>query len=272
MRYGNVINRKDILMGKHVQTSPRRLNKKINRSLTAVAAVGFILSATTGSAIAAPIANDTPKIERASVVTGLDKKAEVAPKSLLAPAVTAPATAKLSFTRSEVVTVAAPKKEEPKPEPVKVQLAEAEVAAPVAAPAPAQPMNLTNPAVITPIAPATPAAPVASNGTKGAAILAAARAQIGVNQDCTMLVTNALKAVGINFHDWPAGYKSLGTIVSAVDAQPGDLIYYADGGGGQAHIAVYAGGGRAVHGGFNGNSTIEFSANVGSGPVFIRVN
>jgi len=30
--------------------------------------------------------------------------------------------------------------------------------------------------------------------------------------------------------------------------------------------------GMAVHGGYNGNQTVVFSANVGSGPVFIRVN
>jgi cell wall-associated NlpC family hydrolase len=88
-----------------------------------------------------------------------------------------------------------------------------------------------------------------------------------------MLVTNSLKAVGINFHDWPAGYLSLGTVVSAADAQPGDLLYYVNGSGpgSMAHIAVYSGNGMAVHGGFNGNSTVEFSANVGSGPVYIRV-
>lgn len=86
-----------------------------------------------------------------------------------------------------------------------------------------------------------------------------------------MLVTNALAAVGINYHGWPAGYLSLGTTVSAAEAQPGDLLYYADGGAGVAHIAVYAGNGQAVHGGYNGNQTVVFSANVGSGPVYIRV-
>jgi hypothetical protein len=87
-----------------------------------------------------------------------------------------------------------------------------------------------------------------------------------------MLVTNSLKAVGINFHDWPAGYLSLGTVVSAADAQPGDLIYYVNGGSGMAHIAIKSEGvDRAIHGGFNGNSTVEFSANVGSGPIYIRV-
>jgi cell wall-associated NlpC family hydrolase len=121
------------------------------------------------------------------------------------------------------------------------------------------------------VAAATPAAPVAAS-SKGQAILSAAYAQLGVQQDCTMLVTNALAAVGIHFHDWPAGYLSLGRTVSAAEAQPGDLIYYADGGAGVAHIAVYAGNGQAVHGGYNGNQTVVFSAYVGSGPVFIRVS
>ncbi|MFF1830167.1 NlpC/P60 family protein [Paenarthrobacter sp. NPDC058040] len=115
-------------------------------------------------------------------------------------------------------------------------------------------------------------APAASSGL-GAAIAAAAYAQLGVTQDCTMLVTNSLAAVGIHFHDWPAGYLSLGRTVSAAEAQPGDLAYYANGGyGGMAHIAVYVGNGMAVHGGWNGSTTALFSVNVGSGPVFIRVN
>ncbi len=104
----------------------------------------------------------------------------------------------------------------------------------------------------------------------GSAIAAAALAQLGVYQDCTALATNALAAVGIYFHGWPAEYMSLGTIVSASEAQPGDLIYYADGGVGMAHIAVYIGNGQAVHGGYKG-STVIASAYMGSGPVFIRV-
>jgi len=146
--------------------------------------------------------------------------------------------------------------------------------APVAEPAPvveAPAAPAAKPVATVKVAAATPAAHVSASG-KGAAILSAAYAQLGVNQDCTMLVTNALAAVGIHFHDWPAGYLSLGRTVSAAEAQPGDLIYYADGGAGMAHVAVYAGNGQAVHGGFNGNQTVVFSANVGSGPVFIRVS
>lgn len=174
--------------------------------------------------------------------------------------ISAESTIAISFEKPAVTTTPAPVVEAPEPE-VEVQEAEAPAAAPVAT------------AKVTATAPAAaPAAPAASASGKGAAILSAAYAQLGVMQDCTMLVTNSLAAVGINFHDWPAGYLSLGRTVSAAEAQPGDLIYYADGGAGMAHIAVYAGNGQAVHGGYNGNQTVVFSANVGSGPVFIRVN
>ena len=119
--------------------------------------------------------------------------------------------------------------------------------------------------------PAAAATTQAASSNKGAAIYQAALAQLGRYQDCTMLVTNALKAVGINFHDWPIGYMSLGTVVPASQAQPGDLIYYANGGLGMAHIAVYAGNGQAVHGGWLGNQTVLNSANVAGGAVYIRV-
>jgi peptidoglycan DL-endopeptidase CwlO len=177
--------------------------------------------------------------------------------------ISAESTIAISFEKPAVTTTPAPVVEAPEPE-VEVQEATAP-AAPAAQPVLAAKVTASAPA-------AAPAAPAASASGKGAAILSAAYAQLGVMQDCTMLVTNSLAAVGINFHDWPAGYLSLGRTVSAAEAQPGDLIYYADGGAGMAHIAVYAGNGQAVHGGYNGNQTVVFSANVGSGPVFIRVN
>ncbi|UUL76300.1 C40 family peptidase [Pseudarthrobacter sp. Fe7] len=175
--------------------------------------------------------------------------------------ISAASTIAISYEKPAVTTTPAPVVE-PAPQ---VQVQEAAPAAqPVAAP------KITAKVATTAAAQAAPAAQVSASG-KGAAILSAAYAQAGVHQDCTMLVTNALAAVGIHFHDWPAGYLSLGDRVPMSQAQPGDLLYYADGGGGMAHIAVYAGNGMAVHGGFNGNDTVVFSANVGSGPVAIRV-
>lgn len=111
-----------------------------------------------------------------------------------------------------------------------------------------------------------------ANGSAIGGIAGAAQSQVGINQDCTALASKALAANGIYFHGWPADYMSLGSVVSAGEAQAGDLIYYANGGTGAAHIAVYTGNGQAVHGGWLGNQTVAGSAYVGSGPVFIRVN
>lgn len=173
------------------------------------------------------------------------------------------------ITADSTVIVAQPKvlveTEAAPPPPVEVTPIPKVEYIPAPEPAPAQP----TPVVIVPPQPVAP--PVSAGAGARQAILNAAYAQIGVYQDCTMLVTNSLRAVGINFHDWPIGYFTLGYQVSRLDALPGDLVYYANGGGGWAHIAVYAGNGRAVHGGFNGNETREFSVDVGSGPVFIRV-
>lgn len=203
-----------------------------------------------------------------------------------APAVVeAPADADVAFNRTPVKAIAAPAvaeapvvtaQAETVVEVEEVPAAQAETVEPVAATlavnvqqeAPAQ----VAPAEAAPAAeaPAAPEAPAASSGT-AATIAAAAQGQLGVIQDCTRLASNALAAAGINFHGWPAGYLSLGRTVSAGEAIPGDLIYYADGGAGVAHIAVYIGGGQAVHGGFNGNQTVVAPADLGSGPVFIRV-
>lgn len=105
----------------------------------------------------------------------------------------------------------------------------------------------------------------------GNSVVAAAYNQLGMNQDCTRLVSNALQAVGISHHSSPAGYMVLGNVISSLDAQPGDLIYYADGGAGIPHVAVYIGNGMAIHGGWKGYTTVIASAYVGNNPIFIRL-
>lgn len=101
----------------------------------------------------------------------------------------------------------------------------------------------------------------------------AAYAQLGRRQDCTRLVSNALAAAGIKFHGWPREYFALGYTVSASQARPGDLIYYANGGNGLAHIALYVGNGKAIHGGWGGK-TVLYSANYSScsTPIYIRIS
>ena len=176
--------------------------------------------------------------------------------------------------QTKAVTTAAPKTETKAVAPatqtkaVTTTAPKTETKAAAQTPAPAAQTKAATPA---PAAQTKPAATTTPSGSKNAAIYQAALAQVGRYQDCTMLVTNALKSVGINYHDWPAGYMKLGTQVSASQAQAGDLVYYANGGTGLAHIAVYAGNGQAVHGGWLGNQTVVNTANVGSGPVYIRV-
>ncbi|WOH19653.1 NlpC/P60 family protein [Paenarthrobacter sp. GOM3] len=216
------------------------------------AASGLVLT----SGVAANAAETN--VDRESTATSaLDVQAVV--QSTIA----ADSTVAISYERPVVTTVEAPAPVETKA-PAKAE-AKATESGTTAAPAGNATLAVNSSATAA-------KAPAASSGL-GAAIAAAAYAQLGVTQDCTMLVTNSLAAVGIHFHDWPAGYLSLGRTVSAAEAQPGDLAYYANGGlAGQAHIAVYVGNGMAVHGGWNGSTTALFSVNVGSGPVFIRVN
>jgi cell wall-associated NlpC family hydrolase len=202
------------------------------------AASGLVLT----SGIAANAADTNVQREATSAST-LDVQSS-------APAnISAASSIAISFEKPAVSTSPAPVVEAPRP------VVEVQEAAPAAA------VSATVGA---------PAAPAASSGN-GAAIAAAAYAQLGVSQDCTALATNALAAAGIHFHGWPAGYLSLGRTVSAAEAQPGDLAYYQNGGVGMAHIAVYVGNGMAVHGGWNGGTTALYSVYVGSGPVFIRV-
>ena len=114
-----------------------------------------------------------------------------------------------------------------------------------------------------------PAAPAAAVGGTNAIMLASAYAQLGAAQDCTVLVEQALRAAGHSVGDLaPAQLAAYGTQVST--PEPGDMIYYADGGMGLAHIAIYIGNGEAIHSGWNGNQTVINSANVGSGPVYYR--
>ena len=196
----------------------------------------------------------TPKAEVKKETPAVAPKVEVKKET--------PAAAPKAEVKKET-PVAAPKAEVKKETPAVAPKAEVKKETPVATAAPS--------VAAKPAAPAAAATTQAASSNKGAAIYQAALAQLGRYQDCTMLVTNALKAVGINFHDWPIGYMSLGTVVPASQAQPGDLIYYANGGLGMAHIAVYAGNGQAVHGGWLGNQTVLNSANVAGGAVYIRV-
>ena len=219
------------------------------------------------AAPAAPAAQTkvaAPATQTKAVAPAAQTKAAAPVAQTKAAAPVAQTKAAAPATQTKAVTTTAPKTETKAAAQTPAPAAQTKAATP----APAAQTKAATPA---PAAQTKPAATTTPSGSKNAAIYQAALAQVGRYQDCTMLVTNALKSVGINYHDWPAGYMKLGTQVSASQAQAGDLVYYANGGTGLAHIAVYAGNGQAVHGGWLGNQTVVNTANVGSGPVYIRV-
>lgn len=116
---------------------------------------------------------------------------------------------------------------------------------------------------------AAPAAP--SSGASGSVIANAALAQVGVSQDCVQLVRRSIAAAGLPYSGKNALFN-LGPTIPMSQASPGDVIYYANGGQGISHVAIYIGGGRAVHGGWSGYNTVVAGVNIGgTAPVFIDV-
>ncbi|MDO4241352.1 MAG: hypothetical protein Q4C71_02325 [Microbacteriaceae bacterium] len=106
----------------------------------------------------------------------------------------------------------------------------------------------------------------------GVALVAAARAQIGVYQDCTDLVQNSLAAVGLfkrrdqgGYDLGPMDFARFGTRINPADAQPGDIMMRG------GHVAIYAGNGRGVHGGWTNGSTVEAGGNISNPAAYAIV-
>ncbi|MFJ5958156.1 NlpC/P60 family protein [Paenarthrobacter sp. NPDC092416] len=191
------------------------------------AASGLVLT----SGIAAQAA-DAPEQREATPTSRLEIASQVqAPLS-------ADATVQVAFERPVVVTTPAPVLETPKPVAAKVPKATAPTApAPAKAAAPAK-------AQIT-VTPAPAAAPAA--GGVNATMVSSAYAQIGMIQDCTRLVENALNAAGIPVGDLgPMQFMNYGTVVT--DPQPGDMVMQ------PGHVGIYVGNGQVLSSGLNGKN------------------
>lgn len=198
-------------------------------------------------ALAGPANATGPEVQEPTV--------ETASVPVLAP-VTASPTASLAYEKPAVTTVAYVA-----PAPVAVAAAPV-VQAPVAVKAnPTTQIQAPAPAASAPVAPTASVAPASG---KGAALLASAYSQIGITQDCTRMVENALASIGIISGDLaPAQFFRFGAVVGT--PEPGDILISA------GHVGIYAGNGQMISGGFNGSQTVLHPVSYVGGFSAVRV-
>ena len=82
--------------------------------------------------------------------------------------------------------------------------------------------------------------------------------------DCSGFVQYVFAQLGISLPGSSSAYRSVGTRISAADAQPGDLIYT------PGHVAIYAGDGMQIDSPRPGK-TIQFRGIWQTNPVYIRI-
>lgn len=172
-----------------------------------------------------------------------------------APVVTAPADAAWTFEAPAATAVVPEPEPEPEPEPVVSRSAQraavAAETAPVEATAAAVPQSVAGNAVLE-VAARYVGVPYVSGGTTPAGF------------DCSGFVSYVYAQLGISLPRTSSAIKAAGTVVSAAEAQPGDLIWS------PGHISIYAGGDQQIDSPRPGK-TVQFRSIWQSSPVFLRV-
>ena len=67
--------------------------------------------------------------------------------------------------------------------------------------------------------------------------------------DCSGFTQSVFKHFGVSLPRVAGAQAGVGTPVSFSDLQPGDLVFYSNGGSSIAHVAIYIGGSKIVHAG-----------------------
>jgi len=223
-----------------------------------------VVAATTGlmvSAVAVPAANAATTSGDQAALPSVDTAALTASaKTVLetAPVVTAPADAAWSFETPAVTAVVPEPEPEPEPEPVRTtsrsaqRAATAETATATAEVATAAvPQSVAGNAVLE-VAARYVGVPYVSGGTTPAGF------------DCSGFVSYVYAQLGISLPRTSSAIKAAGTVISAAEAQPGDLIWS------PGHISIYAGGDQQIDSPRPGK-TIKFRSIWQSNPTFIRI-
>lgn len=241
---------------------------KLTRNILSVVAI--LALTLTGTSGAQAVQKEAPSREVLQPVSLTERLA-----SVNVPQVVVPTDAETSVAYVEIPPVI------PAPEPIVEPVAEPELAAPafIEAPAPVISQEAYTPpqqaaaATVEPVAavqtqsvaPEPTVQPVtAPISGVGAALAASALGQIGIAQDCTAMVENALRSIGKSVGDLaPAQFYAFGSVVGSPEL--GDLVITS------GHVAIYVGGGMVVSGGFNGMNTEQHPLSYLSGASFVRV-
>lgn len=223
------------------------------RTAVVAASSGLVVSMIAAPATAATSSGDTSALPAVDT-TALTASARAVLDT--APVVTAPVDAAWTFEAPAVTAVV------PEPEPVRAttttstsrsqaRAATATTATTEVETAAAVPQSVSGNAVLE-IAARYVGTPYLSGGTTPDGF------------DCSGFVSYVYAQLGIDLPRTSSGIKAAGTIISASEAQPGDLIWS------PGHISIYAGGDQQIDSPRPGK-TIQFRSIWQSSPVFIRV-
>jgi cell wall-associated NlpC family hydrolase len=226
-------------------------------SLAQVGRRTAVVAASTGlmvSVVAVPAGAATTSGDQAALpsvdTTALTASAKTALET--APVVTAPADAAWTFEAPAATAVV------PEPEPVRVvertvsrSAARATVETAAVETAAAVPQSVAGNAVLE-IAARYVGTPYVSGGTTPDGF------------DCSGFVSYVYAQLGISLPRTSSAIKAAGTVISAAEAQPGDLIWS------PGHISIYAGGDQQIDSPRPGK-TVQFRSIWQSSPTYIRI-
>ena len=238
----------------------RLAGPSVRRGVAAVASSGLVLT------MAATAAGATPEQAVAAPTDISAVTAEAMSAMVTTPTVTVPATIEWSVAPVAAEATPAPAPE-PEPAPVVERAAEA---APERAPAAAS-RSGERETLTTAAAAAPEIAPASASANQ---IVNIARQYVGVPYvfggaspsgfDCSGYTQYVFAQAGIDLPRSSSAQRNAGTVVSAAEARPGDLVW------GPGHVGIYTGNGNHIAA-RNPSTPLYESPIYISNPVFIRV-